>query len=357
VRATNLALTAGAGRRVRVPANDRVEVLIPAAAELAGTARIQVGASSGRWADAAEQALPVWTPATTEAFATYGELDRGATRQAVEVPAEVVTRFGGLEIQTSSTQLQALTDAFLYLMIYPFECAEQTSSRVLAIAALRDVLDAFHAKGLPPKPAIEQAMARDLARLASLQNGDGGFAWWQQGRASWPYISIHVGHALARAKAKGYAVDPGMIARNRAYLRDIESHIPDWYPLEVRRALIAYALSVRKRYGDRDLPRARKLLAEAGVEHLSMDALGWLLYTLAGDAGSARERAAIHRFLANRVSETAGAANWVGGYADGGYLILDSDRRDDGILLEAMIEDQPGSDLIPMVVLGVLGLQ
>src|SRR5262249_39692447 len=67
VRASTAAITDGAGREVRVPANDRVEVQFPVAAELAGTARFQVVATSGGYADAAELALPVWTPATTEA--------------------------------------------------------------------------------------------------------------------------------------------------------------------------------------------------------------------------------------------------------------------------------------------------
>ena len=48
VRATNAALTAGSGRQVTVPANDRVEVRLPAAAEMAGTARFQIAAASGR---------------------------------------------------------------------------------------------------------------------------------------------------------------------------------------------------------------------------------------------------------------------------------------------------------------------
>src|SRR4029453_610095 len=38
VRASNATLTDGAGRRVTVPANDRVEVRFPASAERAGTA-------------------------------------------------------------------------------------------------------------------------------------------------------------------------------------------------------------------------------------------------------------------------------------------------------------------------------
>ena len=69
--------------------------------------------------------------------------------QPVKMPSNVFTQFGGLEITTSSTQLQALTDAFIYLTRYPFECNEQLSSRVLAIAALRDVLTAFKSKDLP----------------------------------------------------------------------------------------------------------------------------------------------------------------------------------------------------------------
>src|SRR2546423_7397626 len=128
VRSSNAELTDGQGRRVSVPANDRVEVRFPVAASKAGTARFQVGAVAGRFADAAQIELPVWTPATTEAFATYGELDAsGAVVQPVKAPSEVFKQFGGLEVQTSSTQLQALTDAVLYLVAYPFECSEQLS--------------------------------------------------------------------------------------------------------------------------------------------------------------------------------------------------------------------------------------
>jgi alpha-2-macroglobulin len=98
---------------------------------------------SGAFADAATGELPVYTPATTEAFATYGVVDEGAVAQPVAAPSDVYPKFGGLEISTSSTALQALTDAVLYLVSYPFECSEQLASRILAVAALRDVLTAF----------------------------------------------------------------------------------------------------------------------------------------------------------------------------------------------------------------------
>ena len=112
VRATNAELTGGNGKRVVVKANDRAEVRFPVSAMKAGTARFQIAVTSGKFNDAAEISLPVWTPATTEAFATYGTTDQnGAIVQPVQTPGDVFPQFGGLEVTTSSTQLQELTDA------------------------------------------------------------------------------------------------------------------------------------------------------------------------------------------------------------------------------------------------------
>ena len=113
-----------------VPANDRVEVRFPATTENVGTAYAQIAAASGDlWPMPARMALPVYTPATTEAFATYGVVDEGSVAQPVAQPQDVFPQFGGLEISTSSTALQSLTDAVLYLQRYPFECSRADSPR------------------------------------------------------------------------------------------------------------------------------------------------------------------------------------------------------------------------------------
>ncbi|HEX8119068.1 MAG TPA: hypothetical protein VF521_17455, partial [Pyrinomonadaceae bacterium] len=319
------------------------------------TARFQVAAASGRHSDAAQFELPVWTPATTEAFATYGELDQsGAVVQPVQSPPDVFKQFGGLEVQTSSTQLQALTDAVLYLVAYPYECSEQLSSRVLAVAALRDVLMAFKTKEMPTPEEMNRAVARDIKRLQGLQNGDGGFGFWRRGEESWPYVSIHVAHALARAKEKGYDVPQSMLDKSRDYLRNVESRIPKRYGRDARNSLVAYALYTRALMGDRDAARARRLIAENGVEKLQLEAIGWLLTVLSGDKASTAEVTAIRRLLNNRAEETAGTAHFTTSYADDDYLLLHSDRRADGVILEALIRDRPESDLIPKVARGLL---
>ncbi len=370
VRASNAVLTQGVGRHVLVPANDRVEVRFPAAAVMAGTARFQIGAISGKWADANEFQFPVWTPATAEAFATYGQIDEGPIAQSVKIPKGVVPQFGGLDVTTSSTALQALTDAVLYLVSYPFECSEQLASRVMSVAALRDVLTAFDAEGMPKPDEMVATIKRDIERLRGLQNTDGGFSFWRRGDESWPYISIHVAHALERAHSKGFDVPSEMLDRSSTYMKGIEKKIPLWYPDETRWSLIAYALYVRNRMGDNDAERANKLIMNAGLEKLPLEAVGWLLPVLTGDRPPETEGGpirrllkgrsvgtnvdAIRRLLANRVEETAGAAHFVTSYRDGAYLLLHSNRRTDGVLLEALIGDQPQNDIIPKLVAGLL---
>lgn len=126
IRSNNAGLTDGGGRRLTIPAGDRAEIRFPVTTEKTGLARLQIAASSGSFSDAAEIQIPVYTPATTEAFAAYGIADQnGAIIQPIAAPGDVFPEFGGLEITTGSTQLQELTDAFIYLQNYPFECSEQ----------------------------------------------------------------------------------------------------------------------------------------------------------------------------------------------------------------------------------------
>ncbi|MEO8843520.1 MAG: Ig-like domain-containing protein [Kofleriaceae bacterium] len=347
VRVSNLALTDGDGRVVTVPANDQILVEMPVSAVAAGTARLQIVAASGAVGDAQELELPVWTPATTEAFATYGVIDDGAIRQPIALPPGVLPQFGGIEVSTASTNLQALTDALIYLVHYPFECAEQRSSRILAIAGLKDVLAAFHAKDLPSPAALATSVAVDVEAIAKLQGGDGGFSYWGD-RPSVPYLSVYVPFALAHAKAKGFAVPPPLFTSSLRYLRTIDEHIPVTYSREERLVIEAFALATRAQLGD-DVHAEAKLLAAA---KLPVDAMGWVLASLA--SGATAERASLEQQLAQHITETAGAASVVSGYGDDGYLVLGSDGRSAGIVLDALIQAQPTSELIPKLVTGLL---
>ncbi|MBN8724801.1 MAG: Ig-like domain-containing protein [Acidobacteria bacterium] len=355
MRATNATITGSAGRRLTVPANERVEVRLPVSAEMAGKARFQIGAVSGKWTDAAQVSLPVWTPATTEAFATYGTFEEDAIIQPVKAPADIYKQFGGLEVSTSSTQLQELTDAVLYIVSYPYECSEQVSSRVLTIAALKDVLGAFKAEGLPKAEELEARIAADMTKLKSLQNNDGGFDYWRKGEKSDPYVTVHVAHAMIRAKEKGYAVPEYNLSMAQNYLRNIESYlIPDYYSQQARDAITAYSLYVRKLMGDKDINKAKEIIYNRKLENLSLETIGWLWSVLATEPSAKQELEEIRQFVNNRATETAATAHFVTNYKDYAYLLLASDYRTDAILLDALLRDQPNNDLIPKLVRGLL---
>ena len=352
VRAGNATLTAGAGRRLVVAGNDRAEVRFPAATDAVGQARFEVAAASGSDADAATVTLPVWSPATTEAFALHGVLDEGALDQPVQAPAGVVPSFGGLEVTTSSTGVAALADAVVYLAAYPFECAEQLASRVLAIAALRNVLMACGPEGQTSPADLEATVRQDIETLAARQCSDGGFGWWRRTEESWPYISVHVGNALARARAKGFDVPEGITNALLRYLRNIDQRFPRDYQADTRSAISAYAISVRAALGDPDPESARRLVV-AGP--LSVEGLAWLLPVLTAGAESRHEAKEVRRQLVNRVVETPATASVTARYEDGAHLLFASDRRADAVVLEALIAEQPDSDLIPKLVAGLLG--
>ena len=362
MRASNVKLLDGAdsaaGKQVVVRANDRAEVRFAVETEKAGTARFQFAAASGEYSDAAEISMPVWTPATSEAFATYGTVDQnGAIFQPVKAPANIIPSFGGLEVTTSSTQLQELTDAYIYLANYPFACSEQLSSRMISTAALRDVLTAFKTKDMPKPEEIEREFKTDMKALASRQRYNGSFGLWtkEEDRYPYPYLTVHVVHALALAKEKGYDVPQESIDRAKPYLQNIEQHMEGtWYTKEMRWTISAYALYVRAKIGDRDVAKAKKLLAEATVEQMPYEGLGWLLSAFGSDAEYAAEKAATLTFLNHHVTETASTANFVTDYGDNAWLIMYSNRRADGVLLEALIKTDPQNDIIPKLVRGLL---
>ncbi|MES0361174.1 MAG: alpha-2-macroglobulin family protein, partial [Anaerolineales bacterium] len=354
VQAGNIDLTGDAGLRVTVPANDRIEVRFPGETVMAGTARFQIAAVSGDYADAATIELPVFTPATTEAFATYGVVDQGSVVQPIKAPSDIFPQFGGLEISTSSTALQALTDAVIYLVSYPYECSEQIASRILAVAALRDVLTAFSGEGLPSPEQMEAAVVRDILELEVLQNYDGGFPYWRRGQDSIPFNTIHAAHALQKARQMDFAVPEAMWNSVLEYLRYIEDYYPSYYGKRTRQTLSAYALYTRHLMGDRDVEKARSLLHEDELDDLPLEAIAWLWQVLLDDPGSTEDIDNIRRFINNRAVETAGAANFTTSYDDQAYLLLNSNRRTDALLLDSLIADQPENDLIPKVVNGLL---
>ena len=150
------------------------------------------------------------------------------------------------------------------------------ASRILAIAALKDVLAAFNADGLPSPEEMESSIQKDLEDLSRLQNWDGGFPYWSKNYPSIPFHTVHVAHAISRASMMGFEVSDQVVGNLITYLQNIEQYYPSWYSLKTKQTISSYALYVRMLMNDPDPTKAKALIDDKGLEALSLDAIAWL---------------------------------------------------------------------------------
>jgi len=363
------------GTTIEVPAHDRVEVQFPARTDTIGNARFQFGAASNDLADAAEISLPVYKPATFEAFAAYGQIDNGAELQKIQPPANALPNIGGLSVTTSSTAVQSLTDAYFYLKDYQYECSEQLSSRMLSMLSLRDVLSAFGSlkKSHEDPAAYDDKIKRDMAVLLRRQRRDGAFALWSLYETSnWPYVSIQVTRALLLARAKGFDVPAQQMDNAMDYIGHIQNHLDKGLDAKTKRSLRAYALYVQSLSMKTDTQAASQLLQETLKGHartksadysvsadmpnlMSVETAAWLLPVLAKDKQSSDGAKLLKDYIASQIEETASTAQVSSkGYAGWDYLLFYSPRRETAAVLDCLIRTQPDSDLIAKLAKGLM---
>ena len=203
---------------VTVQPKTPLEVRFDATAKAVGVARVRMRVAMGRETDAFEQTIPVQVMISPETVAAYGEANPRA-EEKLDVPADAVPGFGGLRVDLSSTMLVGLSEGARYLIEYPYGCAEQKSSRALALMLLTDLGTEFNVPGIEPdkqKTAVQEA----LTDLAEYQCGDGGFAFWpgQCNYPSSPFLTSYVVHVMQRGKALKYATDDALLERAYTYL-------------------------------------------------------------------------------------------------------------------------------------------
>ncbi|CAN5724212.1 hypothetical protein BH11MYX3_BH11MYX3_16660 [soil metagenome] len=364
VRAANLVQTGPAGKRVTVPPGQRAEVRFELATQGRGTVAIQTIATSGNFADATTVQLPVYEPATTESFATYGTVDDAPKFEQLAVPAAIFPDVGGVELEIASTQLQSLVDAYWYLYRYPYECAEQRSSRMLATAAMYDVLEAFGRTGGPDRKEIDQQLAKDVKRLFKDQRPDGGWGYFG-GMESDPYVTMQVLSALSAQKAKGAGVQSAITYVTRyadAKLAILAKSVKQSAVERLDRAqlpavvsLSAAALSSLASAGVEIPSRAATLHAAAvTLEAYPVDAKARILAMIATNGRMKPARIKLVADLLAVIHETASTATVTATYAESERLLLVSETKTTALVLDALIRATPGQPLITKLARGVL---
>lgn len=348
---------------VRVPAGDSREVHFKARTVSPGPATFQFAAlalTRLRQTDAAQIILPVLIPATAEAFATYGVVDK-AVRQPLAPPANVLPGFGGLDVTLSSTALTGLQDAVKYLFDYPYECTEQICSRILPILALEYVIRDF---GLGKASSPEEArklVQEGIAKLWLNQRDDGGFGTWTSSKVSWLYISAYAVMTLEWARKRGFEVEEYRLQQAIAFLKNRLDHPHDWeetaYGAQTMAALVLTRLGqAPKKHLDRLYNLAvRKVDKSRGEwDQMELYTEAWLMEALfLAEKDSARVKE-LKRRLENAAVETASAIHFAETMRESMRLMMHSDERTDAIVLHALMVVSPKDSMIDKVVRGLV---
>ena len=231
-----LTLTGAATQTITVEAGKAREVRFAMKGEQPGRARLRFRVEGGGESDGLEQFIPVVLPTIMETVAAAGDtVDK--RDEGIVPPEGARTDVGGLDVTLASTALAGYQDALAQLVEYPYACAEQLSSRLVPFIAVRELEGGFgithkggaedqarlakwlgfHADTVIPPDDVVKAT---IGALVGLQDGDGGFRYWDSSSCASPAASAYATLALYRARELGYAVDAAVVVRGQSFLAE-----------------------------------------------------------------------------------------------------------------------------------------
>lgn len=248
-----------AEQKITLDANgeQRVDWRVEAVHE--GTAIVRMKAVTAKDSDAMQMSYPVMVHGMlkTESWSAAVKPDKPGTTLEFTIPKERRPEQTTLEVRYSPSLATAMVDALPYLIDYPYGCTEQTLNRFVPVVVTHKVLldmgldlKAIKEKRVNlnaqelgiPKDRAEQwkkyqgisngifddaeyrALVRhSLAKLANMQNRDGGWGWFAGEREeSYPHTTATVIHGLQTAREAGLALLPDVLERGLAWLKAYE---------------------------------------------------------------------------------------------------------------------------------------
>jgi hypothetical protein len=153
--------------------------------------------------------------------------------------------------------LGALPTAMDYLVNYAYACVEQTVSRLVPSLLITGNPDLF-TDTLKSK-AYDKVIDKSLARLESMQRGDGGWTWWYTGKSD-PFITLYVVENLQLAEKLGYKVSPQLLERAGGYMSNSAKDFGSELSLSKDADLLALRVLTVSKNGDQN--KAKKILRE-----------------------------------------------------------------------------------------------
>ena len=217
---SGLTVQGGSTRKTKVPAHAVRRVVFDVAAERDGEATFLFKAEAQSLIDRVLMRIPVRRASIPETLMVGEGSTQAVATHVLPSLGEVVPGQGGLELTLDRTGMGRLDEGLAYLVGYPYGCLEQTTSKVVPMIALSDLVHNAHLPGIDAGQA-RKFVEIGIAKILRHQHDDGGFGLWI-GAAAEPHYTVTGLWGLSVAKAAGFKVDQEALDKGAQYLR---SHI------------------------------------------------------------------------------------------------------------------------------------
>ncbi len=234
--------------QTRVP----VEVLAEAPGEVRVRVTAKLVAKDGTvLQDASELPIEVQAERTMlRHAATYGSFtDDEAAAIGLDVPQQHVVGTAEASVDVFTSMLGGYRGAVDTIVQYPYGCVEQTSSRLVPLAALHGLGE--YDFGVED---VEAFAKRGVERLASMKTSSGGLAYWPGSNQPHPYATAYAVWVLSELARAGVEVPDDLLDDASEYLQGELGRVralgtPNTHE-DVRASMALLALSTRRVHAD-----------------------------------------------------------------------------------------------------------
>ncbi len=181
-----------------------------------GSVRVQASARLGSESDGVQVDLPLYAPALWDTKVVGDGMLKGERSVTISLPKTALPKLAKLSISVSPGVLASLSGGIDSLMEYPHGCLEQTTSRLIPMVMLEDLLEGSGDARLSGAEH-RQRMQAAVAHVLEHRNSDGGFGLWPASESE-PFLTAYGLWGLTTARAHGYDVPDRVIEAGFAYL-------------------------------------------------------------------------------------------------------------------------------------------
>ncbi len=199
------------GKTVSIEPMNTETVYFQTIAVKEGESSVKFYALSGKLKDGLEKKVEVKKRVVRESFLDF------ASGKNIEKRYELINvKQPKLSLIFSSSIIDSSFNIAKKLIIYPYECLEQRTSKILPFLMIDKELFKYGEFKFNEKQ-VKNRIKKYLKKLNSFKNSDGGVGYYEKSKSS-PYLSAYVLYALKLIKDKGYGTNDRIVKDLLHYL-------------------------------------------------------------------------------------------------------------------------------------------